>query len=117
MLAATVLAMTLAQTTTCQNTVYGMPEFGVTCRERPEPSAATATPKRCGALDKLVGFGDGDCAARAAAADRADLMKAVGSLAADGRCTEAQQSALRAGDLELAERIQRLCVAAPSPAR
>jgi hypothetical protein len=116
-----------AQTTTqCSPTIVGMPSAGMTCRSAPTFPApvpasadtaidpATVPAKRCNALERL-----GDerlCAARAAAADRADFAKTVGSLAAEGKCDDARRAALKGGDFDLAERIMRLCLPAqPTP--
>lgn len=42
--------------------------------------------------------------------DRAELPNRVGSLVAKGKCSEAEQVALKAGDFELAQRIHAYCV-------
>lgn len=42
--------------------------------------------------------------------DRAELPNRVGSLVAKGKCPEAEQVALKAGDFELAQRTHAYCV-------
>jgi len=46
-------------------------------------------------------------------ADR-ERKKTVGRLIADGKCEDARQVALKAGDLDLAARVIQLCVPAPT---
>jgi hypothetical protein len=50
-------------------------------------------------------FGPGTHSARL----RAALQKKVGSLMADGRCEDAKNTALKAGDLQLAQQAKDLC--------
>lgn len=98
-----------AQTTTCQNTAYGMPELGVTCRtSQPtgpvDPKNVSAVP--CSFADRrLFSVPDSICEARAVAA----AHKAVGDLLAAGKCDDAQRAALATGDIAFAKEVREFC--------
>jgi hypothetical protein len=106
-----------AQTTTCENKIYGMPQFGVTCRTSGGYSSpatqydpATVEPRECSFEERHIkGVDDALCSARAVAAKR----KAVGELLAQGRCPEAVKAALALGDIAYAQQVRAFCANPP----
>jgi len=100
-----------AQTTTCQDTIYGMPQMGVTCETSGGRSAPVGgyrwqdvEPRKCSLLEAGAGIAD-LCSARAVAAAR----KNVGDLIAAGKCDEALRAALGTGDLQYASEVRAFC--------
>ena len=94
----------VAQTTTCQQSVAGMPAAGVTCTTSPPPDPRTVPAKRCGALERFA-KGSDQCGAQDAAARRKETAELISA----GHCAEAKRAALEAGDLDLAEQVSRIC--------
>lgn len=97
-------ALALAQTTDCtQDPITGR----VTCKTR-----AAAEPDSDCSGGKLSALAAG-CSLGAIERARANEKnrKTVGQLIADGKCGDARLYALRSGDLDLAERVTRLCAA------
>lgn len=98
-----------AQTTTnCQNSIYGQPQFGVTCKTAEAPRAEDVPAKRCTFYDHLA-LDEQTCAARAAAAARANDRKAVTDQLAAGNCDQAVKTALALGNLQYAREVRDFC--------
>ena len=103
-----------AQTTTCQNTIYGMPQLGVTCETKGGSSGSEWTwqnvpPRKCNRMEVLAASASGYCEAREVAANR----KAVGDLIAAGDCAGALKAALGTGDLAFASEVRAFCTSNP----
>src|SRR5438046_3093170 len=83
-----------AQTRTCENTIYGMPELGVSCHTNaPTPAIEprTVEPKPCSFFERqLMQIGENLCEPRAVAAQR----RAIDDMLAADRCDDAVQAAL-----------------------
>lgn len=88
-----------AQTTTCQDRIFGSPQFGVECKTE------QVKPINCGG-SKFAALLAGCTAGEIKAASN---RKAVGKLVADGKCDEARATALREGDFELAQLVSQTC--------
>lgn len=97
-----------AQTTDCERQVDG----SVQCKTRANPTIQERQSDcEVGGMSALaLGCTVGEI-------KRAKEIKAqreqIGALIVAGRCEEAKAIPLRAGDLDLAERVQKLCVAKP----
>lgn len=107
------LALALAisgQTTNCSRDVLG----DVECVTKP-PLSAEERAKICeGATTFLMRYATGCTANETKRAREATALKErVGGLLASGQCDAAKTEALKAGDFDLAERVQKLC--APKP--
>lgn len=96
-------ALALAQTTDCLTDATGK----MTCTTRPKVDRD----KTClrGGIAAVAAGCSAASIAQAKARDKE--RKTLGALIADGQCDQARNQALRSGDLELAERVTRLCAA------
>lgn len=102
-----------AQTTRCANTIYGMPEFGMTCEtsggSSPPVSWRDVSPVPCNAFQRAA-LGPEHCGARDVAAAR----KKVGEQIAAGDCDAALKGALATGDLAFAREVRDFCGSPPA---
>lgn len=121
MLAVGLVALQLAQMTTCMTGVAGMttcnsvPDYGATppavINDAPLRRRVPSSLAEC-AIGGLKAYLDGCSAAQVAEAKtEAANRSTVGGLIADGKCDDARRYALRSGDLDLAEHVARLCPA------
>ena len=124
---AALVAIILAQTTNCYPNNPIMPSAGMHCDTTPDasqllqqnqpaaeggPDRAPSSLEEC-AIGGLRAMADGCTFTQIAKAKKnAANRSAVGNLIADGKCADARNYALRAGDLELAEHVSTLCAGA-----
>ena len=109
-IAALIPAAAAAQTTSCRKDATG----AVICLQE-QPRKAADIDGECvnGGLQALA---EGCTLGQISRAKRNDTnRKAVGALIADSKCAEAKSYALRSGDLDLAERVLRLCAPPQEP--
>ncbi len=90
----------------CMPNNPAMPSAGSTCYDNRPPQAGSPA-----SLD----LGSGDVFSYVHTQRERKREKVVGGLIADGKCDEAKKYALREGSLDLAERVDRLCLKADQP--